>query len=185
MSAYSLSVCYIVSMSVFTCQNGLLFFLLSSFLSVLSCRFTLAGNAQGLGDGGHRNSALQTNCARPLLPSPCCAFVHVSSDNLNRKICSYVQIRSYSQMLFLASCVSCLTKPRTAEKNDAQQLNIRTFPFKKCAKPATAPWIAELSDFAFSQLIKRGLNLAYVLVAHMSVYHSCPQTLVPKEFLYR
>ena len=44
MSAYSLSVCCIVSMSVFTCQNGLLFLCLSSSLSAVSCRFTLAGN---------------------------------------------------------------------------------------------------------------------------------------------
>ena len=35
-------------MSVFTCQNGLLFSRLSSSLSVVSCRFTLAGNEEGI-----------------------------------------------------------------------------------------------------------------------------------------
>jgi hypothetical protein len=43
-SVYMLSVCNIVSMSVFTCQNGLLFLFMS--LVCLSCRClnTLAGN---------------------------------------------------------------------------------------------------------------------------------------------
>lgn len=44
MSAYSLSVCCIVFMSVFTCQNGLLFLFFCPLFSVGSLSFTLAHN---------------------------------------------------------------------------------------------------------------------------------------------
>jgi hypothetical protein len=49
MSAYSLSVCYIVSMSLVTCQNGLLFLVYVSRFVVVVSFSTLAGNVLRLG----------------------------------------------------------------------------------------------------------------------------------------
>ena len=50
MSAYSLSNCYIVSMSFVTCQNGLLFLVYVSRFIVVVLSFTLAGNVLRLGE---------------------------------------------------------------------------------------------------------------------------------------
>jgi hypothetical protein len=50
MSAYSLSVCYIVSMSLVTCQNGLLFLVYVSRFVVVVSFSTLAGNVLQLGE---------------------------------------------------------------------------------------------------------------------------------------
>ena len=52
MLAYSLSVCCIVSMSLVTCQNGLLFLFFCPLFSVGSLSFTLAHNGRGYATGG-------------------------------------------------------------------------------------------------------------------------------------
>ena len=83
MSAYSLSVC-IVSMSLVTCQNGLLFSRLSSCLSAVSRLFTLAGNGLGIGEEGEFENLQSNICTKvdssttdqllpsaPFLPIPC------------------------------------------------------------------------------------------------------------------
>ena len=53
MSAYSLSVCCIVSMSLVTCQNGLLFLFFCPLFSVGSLSFTLAHNEKVLAKCGN------------------------------------------------------------------------------------------------------------------------------------
>ena len=53
MSAYSLSVCNIVSMSLVTCQNGLLFLVLVVHFLVVVSFSTLAGNGGNLPQAGN------------------------------------------------------------------------------------------------------------------------------------